>query len=346
MLKKLIEYAASKKALIAAAVICGSLANTAQAIPFEQIHNIYFFGDSLTDSGFYTGVYPSVPAGKADTYTTFGGFTWAQYVANDISPSRYPLGPTLTNNCLSPFNPCQYQGVDYAAGGSTTNSTGFPPAPSPTALAPSLFQQINYFLSSHANTPIDPNDIFFIWSGANDLLTQLLTLPTDPTAAQLQLLTAANTAALNISNDIAQLSSKGAKRFVVLSLPNIGTTPFINGLGNPNLPSGFQAVSFSFNSFLNQYLGSLITRYGIKVLYFDTYTLLDNVIRSVQRGQPYKEGFDFVNYTMPACGAVPTAIYCPSGTPNGYVFADSLHPTDLAHRLLATELEAKILSWN
>jgi outer membrane lipase/esterase len=336
---------------VSTAVLCGGLTNTAQGLPFNQISQVYFFGDSLTDSGF-NNLFPGLPVGKAPTFTTFGGYTWAQYVARDIKGFILPTFPpgipdTITNNTAPlipgvwPVNPI-LTGVDYAAGGSTTNSIGVG-----EVWAPSLHTQISHFLATSPQR-LDPNAVFFIWEGANDLLA----LFSGPMPTQLQFLMAANTAAVNIANEVALLSSRGAKRIVVLSLPNIGITPLIAGIAAanhiPTLPAEMKTITFSFNSMLNQQLGKVISSSGIKVLYVDVYDLLDNVIIATKAGRPYVvagQSFQFVNFTNPACGAVPSAIFCPSGTPTGYVFADTLHPTDMAHRLLSLQVETDILSW-
>src|SRR5436190_909586 len=83
----------------------------------------------------------------------------------------------------------------------------------------------------------------FTWSGANDFLT-LITAPTLPT--QLQLLMTAQTAAVNIANEVAALSSRGAKRIVVMSLPNLGLAPFVAQLGDPALKAALKTISFTF----------------------------------------------------------------------------------------------------
>jgi outer membrane lipase/esterase len=362
MLKKLSRVVArvSKKMTILASamVLCGGLTTTAQAIPFNQISQLYFFGDSLTDSGFndlWTIPTP-LPVGKAPTFTTFGGYTWAQYVARDIKSFSLPVYPgpvpadLITNNAIPGLTPPAglfvsgtLTGINYAAAGATTNSTG-----NGETWAPSLVQQVNYYLSTKI---VDPNAVYFIWAGANDLLKLLPTVPGAPVPTQSQLLAAANTASINIANAVAKLAVAGAKRIVVLSLPNIGLTPYATALatgGNlPTLPAALKTVSFTFNSMLNSQLGQVISQYHIKILYVDVYDLLNNVISTSQAGKPYViagQSFQFVNTTSPACGAS-QAIYCPSSAPSGYVFADVIHPTDMAHRVLSLQVESLIQNW-
>jgi outer membrane lipase/esterase len=351
MLKKLLRpiiHAASAVAL------CCGLANTAEAISFGQISQLYFFGDSLTDSGYNDlWAFPTpLPVGKAPTFTTFGGYTWAQYLARDIKAFTLPIYPgpapadKITNNSIYPvpgFVSGTLTGINYAAGGSTTNSTGFN-----ETWAPSLHQQVSKYLAT-AGGVADPNAVYFLWSGANDILT--LIAGGGPTPTQLQLLQAASTAATNIGNEAARLSAAGAKRIVVMSLPNIGLTPLIGLLSgsSPTLPATMKNLTFTFNSMLNTQLGKVISQYNTKILYISVYDLLDNVILATQAGQSYVvagQSFKFVNYTSPACAAASSAIYCPSSAPTNYVFADVLHPSDMAHRVLSLYVETQMSNWS
>jgi outer membrane lipase/esterase len=352
MLKNLSQWVAG---LVSAIVLSCVMSNTALALPFSQISQVIFFGDSLTDSGFNDlWSFPApLPVGKAPTFTTYHGYTWAQYVAHDIKGFVLPVYPgpnpadTITNNSIYPvpgFVSGTLKGIDYAAAGSTTNSIG-----NQETWAPSLVQQVSYYMSTTGGVA-DPNAVYFIWSGANDILALLggASVP-----SELQLLMAANTAATNIASEAALLSSKGAKRIVVIALPNLGQTPLISGIATslnlPTFPATIKTLTFSFNSMLNTALGSVVAQYGTSIIYVDVYDLLDNVISSVEAGQPYViagQSFNFVNYTNPACATVSSSIYCPNGTPSGYVFADVLHPTDMAHRVISLEVETLIQNWN
>lgn len=381
MLNKIGKLAANtgmRLSLLAGSIVFScALINTAQAIPFNSISEVYFFGDSLTDGGFND--YFPTPSGKAPTSTTYQGYTWAQYIARDIkkftlpSPLQYPYDPVsppyhpvdpITNN-TTPIDtalcggPCPVSGlltgVNYACSGSATNSIG-----NIFLWAPSLHAQVQQFVSTHPT--LNPNAVYFIWSGANDLLKVLASSATSP-LFEFLMLQASSTAANNVAQEVAFLSAHGAKRVVVMSLPNLGYTPLINDLINdflapPSYTASLKTLTFTFNSMLNQQLGKVIAQYGTKILYFDTYDLLDNVMLATKAGRPYSvggESFMFTNYTSPVCGyeippapyVVPVyvpAIECTQGS-NGYLFADDVHPTDQAHRLLSLAVEQKILGW-
>lgn len=357
MLKKIVRIMVQSKTqlslLTCAFSICYLIPQVSQALPFEQISQVYFFGDSLTDSGFNNNItalngFPN----KAPTFTTFGGYTWAQYIAHDIKGYPLPTGPfpnpndLITNN-TTPTNPSpvpyvtpDLTGIDYACGGSKTNSI-----PGLDILwAPSLQQQINHFLSTSPQQ-LDPGALYFVWSGANDILAAL----GQPSPTFLQLLQTADSATTNIANVVAQLSARGARRIVVLALPNISSTPFVASLAasNPTLPAATKNLSYFYDSMLNQKLGDVIKRFGVKILYFDTYNALDNMIKKAKAGVPLVvcgQSFFFVNYNTPVCGPNVSALFCPNAS-NGYIFADSVHPTDMAHRALSLEVERRIKLW-
>ena len=345
------------KVLLLIRLLCVMTPGMTQAISFNQISQVYFFGDSLTDSGYNnlypylsSPPYPAYPTGKLPTFTTYGGYTWAQYVAHDIKGFPLPTAPSpspnlITNN-TTPSNgspvPVSFTltGVDYACGGSRTNAIpGFG-----ISWAPSLAQQITQFLSTSSNS-LDPNAVYFIWSGVNDILYTL----NQPNYSQLALMQTVNTATTNIVNEVDRLSARGANRIVVMALPDIGTSPFGSALAAsiPNIQSDLQNLSFIFDSLLNQKLGAIIKQYHTKILYINSYEILGNMIIAAKNGQPYEVSgnvFYFTNYTTPACG-VDSALYCPPGTPLGYIFADDVHPTDMAHQVIALEVEAAIQTW-
>lgn len=331
------------------------LGSNVQALDFKSITQVYFFGDSLTDSGF-NDLWPTLgipglplPFGKAPTFTTYGGYIWSQYVAHDIKGFALPVypGPTvadkMTNNSIYPvpnFVSGTLTGINYAAAGSTTNSTGFS-----ETWAPSLHQQISFFLQNvPANQHLDPNALYFVWSGANDFLTLLFSSPSPPT--ELQLLATSQLAAKNIAHEITRLTDRGAKRIVVLSLPNMGLSPFATTLG---IPASLKNASFTFNSMLNTQLGVIVQKNKAKILFVDLYNLLEKVVAAIKAGKPFVIGgqsFKFSNYTDQACAPAISAIYCTSTAPTDYIFADLVHPTDMANRVIALEVERLIQAWN
>src|SRR3954451_21191815 len=119
-----------------AAAIALSLAPEAASTQFS---NTYIFGDSLSDAGQYGA-----------RFTTNPGLTFPMYLAE-----RYGLTAT----------PSFTGGTDFAQGGARINA----PSPLIPTGAPnlSIAQQVTGFL---AHGPIDPNALYQIQGGANDIL--------------------------------------------------------------------------------------------------------------------------------------------------------------------------------
>ncbi|MGL5741894.1 MAG: hypothetical protein ACRCXC_04765 [Legionella sp.] len=114
-------------------------------------------------------------------------------------------------------------------------------------------------------------------------------------------------------------------------------------------------LSFVFNSLLNQKLGAFLKRHrDVKILYFDTYLALDNLIQNAQKGKPTivdGQDFYFNNVTEPVCTYPPSqvnaplSIYCTGEIAPNYLFADSVHTTDEGHRVLSLEVERQMRLW-
>src|SRR6476620_5579578 len=133
--------------MAATAVALTLAASTASA----QYSNIFFVGDSLTDAGSFK---PVLPPGTG-LFTTNPGPIWAQVLAQ-----RYGLTAI----------PANQGGTNYAQGGArVTGLPGVPAAP-PTGTAVPIATQVNQFLLTG---PADPNALYGVWGGANDILYNL-----------------------------------------------------------------------------------------------------------------------------------------------------------------------------
>jgi cholinesterase len=73
-----------------------------------------------------------------------------------------------------------------------------------------MFQELALYVSLSGGVA-DPNALYFVWGGANDLLTR-----DSPVAG-----------AQNIAGYVAELAMDGATHFLVPNLPNLGLTPFV-----------------------------------------------------------------------------------------------------------------------
>ncbi len=281
-----------KRTLLASALAAGiALAHGSASAQFNQF---YFLGDSLTDAGFYGA-----------RFTVNPGLVWAQDLGN-----RY--GITVT--------PVTQGGVDFAQGGARVTQ----PSPLIPTGAPqrSLSVQIDELL--HATPTLNPNAVYTVWIGANDILVNV-------SAAGSGLLTAAQvqanitTAATDTLAQIARLRNAGAQRIMVFNLPDIGRTPL--GLSTPSAP--FSALSGLFNSTLQAGLTSL----NVDIIPINVFGLFNEIIAN-------PASFGLTNVTSPAC-TVSSSLNCTLATlvaPNAdktYAFADAVHPTPAGHQIIS-----------
>ena len=209
-----------RKTVLASALAVGL--GLAQGEAAAQFNGFFFFGDSLTDAGFYGA-----------RFTVNPGLVWAQ----DLG-ARY--GVTVT--------PVNQGGIDFAQGGERVTLPS--PLTAPGAPQRPLSTQIDELL--HATPTLNPNALYTVWIGANDIFVNVGAAAAGQiTPAQVQ----ANIviAATQTLQQIARLRDAGARTIMVFNLPDIGQTPF--GRSQPAAP--FSALSSLFNSTLQAGLASL-----------------------------------------------------------------------------------------
>src|SRR6185369_2957950 len=183
------------------AIACGSSASA------QQFSQVVVFGDSLSDAGYFkpvlaaSGVPPSLLT-ILGRFTTAPGPVWSELVAAYYGA---PTGPSNANN-----------GNIFAQGGARValNSSS---TPTGAAQRPVTTQVTEYLARAGGNA--DPNALFAIWAGANDVLQTLGALSagaitSDQGSAAIQ---AAATAEIQ---QIARLRAAGARYVVVFNLPN------------------------------------------------------------------------------------------------------------------------------
>ena len=251
-----------------------------------QFSATYIFGDSLSDAGQYGA-----------RFTTNPGLTFPEYLAQ-----RYGLIVV----------PSFQGGNDYAQGFAQVNSPSpFVPAGLPNL---SVAAQVSAFL---AKGPIDPNALYQIQGGANDVFVLAAAAGQGQiSAAQLQ--GAVIQAANDLVAQVARLQAAGARYIVVYALPDIGLTP---GAAAQNAQANLTAISNLFNGTLNAGIGAA----RLNVIQVNSAALLREIAAN-------PASFGFTNFTTPVC-TVPSALQCTPATlrdPAGnltYAFADGVHPT-------------------
>lgn len=293
---------------LAAAVLLAPAMASADAIT-----RLYVFGDSLLDQGNASilagGTFP--PSPYADGRASNGP------IASDYLAER--LGVALT--------PSLAGGTNYAVIGAATGPVQVPGTTTtvdniagvlygPDALAGTGLQsQVQSWLITGGVA--DPDALFLVWSGANDIFIH----PSADTAGR---------AAHNVADALALMYGNGARRFLVPNMANLSLTPAALALP-PDTQASLEALALGFNAGLNGALDSLSALPGIEITRFDTFALL-----TAMAGDPRAFGF---TYASPGClpgtlvGGAPVCV-----REDEYVFWDDVHPTTRAHRLLGEAL--------
>ena len=303
---------------IGAGISMGLITN-ANAGNYSQM---VFFGDSLTDTGFFKGV------GQEPSFTTNPDPVWAQLLAREYGLKADPA------YALTFAGPKPLGGTNYAVGGARVSTRGS----YSLAFVPTTTEQVQAYIAANKGK-LDNKGLFSLWAGANDVFAYTqenaagLINPATQAATAQKIIGLVAGEAVNVVGLLGQLQQAGANTVMVVNLPNIGNTPEAAGAGLKPLWTG---AAYTFNQTLNQGLNKL----GGNVVALDAFSLLDEVIAN-----PMKYGFK--NAISPACTSVVLttgkiySAYCNANTlvePGAnlsYVFADSVHPTGGAHAMLA-----------
>ena len=186
--------------------------------------NIYFFGDSLTDTGAFGGqAYPNGSGGfiilPADArWTTNNAANHANILAGKLglSVSASNAASTLGTSGNN-FAQGGAQSVTYATGATLPNSSSTQTAGPGGLDIRDLPQQVQDYLSANGGKA-NPNAVYFVWSGGNDI-------PTAAGAGSSNASTVATAAANSLATQIGVLNKAGAKLIIAPNLPSFGNTP-------------------------------------------------------------------------------------------------------------------------
>jgi len=167
--------------------------------------------------------------------------------------------------------------------------------------------QIDQYINTVAAGTADKDALYTVWIGGNDLLN----ISGDPTPV-------ITNAVTNIALGINSLIIAGAENILLMNMPNLGTTPLLNGYNSPPLyndPVGGALLAGGFNQALDLAIDPFSS--VINLFEVDVFTMMAQLIT---------DGY-FDNYTN-------MLKYTPSTT-DSYMFWDEIHPTTYAHSFIA-----------
>ena len=276
------------------------------------ITEFVIFGDSLSDTGnSYIATGHAIPA--PPSYTV-GRFTDGP----DTLPPGTPGG--VWHEVLSGLlgvpvaTPFLTGGTNYAIGGAKV----LPGDP----VIPNVAQQVGFYLAS-TNGHADPNALYVVWGGANDLYGAV------ETPGETAAMVAASESAVisSLANDIGSLTAAGARDFLWLNLPQLAQTP--RGAGEP-LNAALAQASTQFRNDVATESAILAVMLGVRVADVDIYGLHQSILAN-------PAAFGYTNVTTAAQGL--------AVNPDQYLYWDALsHPTTTGHRLIAQTADAAVLA--
>ncbi|RMH91038.1 autotransporter domain-containing protein [Lysobacter pythonis] len=305
-----------KAATLATALACAALPSLAQQGPFSQT---VFFGDSLTDAGYFRPLLPLAAQPVIGQFTTNPGLVWSQFLADyyrtDASTAWLATGRV----------PLADKGGNYAVGGARVGTE----VNGALGYTPSLSSQLAEHLRRGGGRA-DADALYTVWGGANDLFA-VTNDGADPAAT----LAAAVGAEVGV---VDKLHAAGARYILVPTVPDIGITPAFRAKGAAAMAQG-SALAAAYNDALFKGLAAR----NLRVIPLDTYRLLGEVV-----ADPGTYGFRNVSgtacqpqITAQSLACNPTSYVSPDA-PYTYAFADGVHPGSAAHAILADYAVATI----
>ncbi|KFK31504.1 hypothetical protein AALP_AA6G121100 [Arabis alpina] len=316
----------------------------------HNVTTILVFGDSSVDPGnnnyLNTDMKGNFPpyGGSFINHRSTGrlcdGLLAPDFIAEAMGhpPVQAFLDPTLTQTDLP-------HGASFASAGS-----GYDDLTANISNVWSFSTQVNYFLhyKIHLNKLVGPsegskminNAIFLLSMGSNDFLQNYLIDFTRQ--KQFTVDEFIDFLSSRMLNDAKMLHRIGARRLVVVGVPPMGCMPLMKYLkGQETCIDQLNQIAFSFNSKIVKNLELLQSEIGLKTIYVDAYSTIQEAVKTPQK-------FGFIEATKGCCG---TGTYEYGETckdmevckdPTKYVFWDAVHPTQRMYQIIVKKAIASI----
>lgn len=270
----------------------------------QPFTGLVVFGDSLSDAGNSTCVSLGIAPGSA---------YWQ---------GRYSNGPVYVERLstllgLGEVKCSALGGTNFASGGAQTTGT----RGNREAFVDDLDEQLARYLK---RDKVDPRALHIVWVGANDFLEgqRDVKVPIK-----------------NITKSIEQLHDAGARRFLVMNLPMLGSSPRYHR--RPDRGKLMNRLTKEFNKRYSPALDKLEKKLAkIELVRFDVEAYFDDVVAS-----PEKYGLDDVKLSAAPGLDVGTLFYnkqIVSKTPEKFLYWDIVHPTTTMHSQLADALYERL----
>ena len=246
----------------------------------------------------------ALAARSAPEAATFSSLVvFGDSLSDSGNAGRFSDGPVwvefLAHSIGFELRPSRAGGTNYAVGGARSHGG-----------RSDIRGQLHAYMTAGPAPASDT--LFVVYGGANDILGH---------GCHNRGNAITKTAAAAIAASVNDLATAGAHTILVPNLPNIGIAPAIQMQGRDCIRETSRLVQ-DFNGALEKALRAVETRHDIRIVRFDVFALGEHVM-----ADPHRSGFADV------------ARPCVSGSCEGVLFWDPLHPTSQAHALLAEAAE-------
>ncbi|WP_299405230.1 SGNH/GDSL hydrolase family protein [Acaryochloris sp. IP29b_bin.148] len=273
------------------------------AISFEDLTNIYVFGDSLSDTGnalvLSSNEIPSPPYFEG---RFSNGPVAVEFLVNKLNNANAALNLALAPSFLGGNN-FALAGAGTGRNNSSSDDAGLD--------LPGLLDQIDIFDRADI---ADAQGLFFIWAGPNNYLDNLAGSNTDDPAVLVE------QGVDNLRAGVETLMATGARQFVIPNMLNLGRLPT-----SATFQREATAIAIAFNSRLALSLDNLELETpdpDLEIVEVDLYGFTETIAQAPDR-------FGYTNTTDPLLTSVIEEQFLPD-TP-GFFFWDQFHPTTQAH---------------
>lgn len=317
--------------LSAISIIVLAIPGASQAMPFT---NMVVLGDSLSD------------VGNLFIATANNNMSPIPQLPQDppYFEGRFSDGPVYVEHVWrelglpGDIKPSLDGGTNYAVGGARSRYHALDRSINPTfnpVSDASLFHQFTLLgqrdaLISHTGGTLDPEALYTVWIGSNDVADALQPLLLgDALQANLMLSQSAN----DLATVINDLVGAGAQRLLIPTVPNLGLTP------NARAIPGAEPFAAVLSQTYNDLVDDLLADSNAEIIRFDTFQLLNDLVND-----PTSFGLSGNMNVTDTCFdgyvGVPGTSIC--SNPEQYLFWDRIHPSAVTHQVLAMQTIAAI----
>lgn len=286
----------------AAALALGVAALPAQAGPYSSL---VIFGDSLSDTGNLSVLTGGTVPGTSQPYFNgrfSDGLVWVETLAVGLG-----LGADAAPYVLG--------GKNYAFAGARTGTSSSPPG---------VLAQVAGIWGANPATMADPNALYVVVGGGNDMRDARTAFPGSTAADQAGRQAAAQTAASQLYQSLGLLAQRGARQVLVSNLPDLGATPEAMALG---LQAASSDATMRFNAALLTIAAMAESQFGLDIEVLDMAGLSARIaVDATTNGG----SFYGISSLLPCAGFQGS----PGNACGASGFSDGLHPSALAHKLI------------